>query len=73
MERLAKCSEFYGYPQDNGNKFLTEFESFTTLHDLSDYQDKRMLVAYHLHLRGPALIWFNSLSEKRTANFRNVE
>ncbi|CAC5426215.1 unnamed protein product [Mytilus coruscus] len=25
MELLAKCSEFHGYPQDNGNTFLTEF------------------------------------------------
>ena len=73
MERLAKCSEFYGYPQDNGNKFLTEFESFATLHDLSDYQDKRRLAAFHLHLRGPALTWFNSLSEESRENWVNVK
>ena len=73
MERLAKCSEFYGYPQDNGNKFLTEFESFATLHDLSDYQDKRRLAAFHLHLRGPALTWFNSLSEEIRENWVNVK
>ena len=73
MERLAKCSEFYGYPQDNGNKFLTEFESFATLHDLSNYQDKGMLAAFHLHLRGPALTWFNSLSEESRANWVSVK
>jgi hypothetical protein len=49
------------------------YQSFATLHDLSDYQDKRRLAAFHLHLRGPALTWFNSLSEESRENWVNVK
>ncbi|CAC5382041.1 unnamed protein product [Mytilus coruscus] len=78
MERLSKCSEFHGYPQDNGNAFLTEFESFTTLHGLSEFNlaDKRMLTAFHLHLKGPALTWIvqnKSRDNRRTADDQNTE
>ena len=71
MERLAKCQEFHGYPQDNANKFLAEFESFATLHDLSDFSDRK-LAAFHLHLRGPALTWYNSLSEESRNSWQSV-
>lgn len=73
LHGLVKCSEFYGYPQNNGNKFLTEFESFATLHDLGDEEGKRMLAAFHLHLRGPALTWFNSLTEESRSNWEYVK
>ncbi|CAG2212899.1 unnamed protein product [Mytilus edulis] len=74
MESLATCSKFHGYPQDNGNKFLTEFESFSTWHGLSEFNltDKRMLAAFHLHLKGPALTWYNSLSDESKSDWKSV-
>ncbi|CAC5422446.1 unnamed protein product [Mytilus coruscus] len=74
MESLATCSKFHGYPQDNGNTFLTEFESFFTLHGLSEFNltDKRMLAAFQLHLKGPALTWYNSLSDESKSDWKSV-
>ena len=61
MEKLATCSNFSGYSQEIANTFLSEFESYALLHDISDF-DKRKIAAFHLHLKGPALTWFNTLS-----------
>ena len=57
----------------NHHKFLTESELFAALHDLSDYQDKRILAAFHLHLRGPAVTCYNSLSEENRSNWVSVK
>jgi hypothetical protein len=64
MEKLASCRTFAGYPRDNGNKFLKEFESFAILYELDDDDgdDSRKLAAFHLHLQGPALTWSNGLA-----------
>ena len=59
MEKLVTCRKFSGYPQDNGQKFLKEFESYATLHDLDE--DGKKEAAFHLHLQGPALTWFNTV------------
>ena len=40
-------------------KFLHEFQSFCVLQNLSD--NPRKIAAFHLHLKGPALVWFNAL------------
>ena len=61
MDKLASCKKFSGYPKDNGLKFMKEYESFATLHEL-DEDDTRKLAAFHLHLQGPALTWYNGLS-----------
>lgn len=37
----------------------SEFRSFCTL----QIDDKRIIAAFHLHLRGPALVWFSTLNE----------
>ena len=60
METLGSCRKFSCYPQDNGRKFLREFESFATLHDL-DEEESRKIAAFHLHLQCPALTWFFTL------------
>lgn len=57
-----KCSTFSGYPQDNAKRFLSEFESYALLHGLEN-DDPRRIAAFHLHLKGPALTWYNSLSQ----------
>jgi hypothetical protein len=54
MEKLANCSTFSGYSNDNAKKCLLEFMSYALLHDLHDYDGKK-LAAFHLHLKGPAL------------------
>lgn len=51
MEKLVTCRKFSGYPQDNGQKFLKEFESFATLYDLDE--DGKKEAAFHLHLKVP--------------------
>ena len=61
MSKFGKCREFNGYPNENGKKFLDEFESFAVLNDLTS--NKRRIAAFHLQLQGPALTWFLSLSE----------
>ncbi len=71
MDSLAKCSNFYGYPQDNGKKFMSEFESFADLHGLGTF-DKRRLAAFHLHLKGPALTWYDSLEDQDKSSWKIV-
>ena len=64
MEKLGHCRKFSGYPKDNAQKFIKEFESFSKLHELDDEDDdSRKLAAFHLHLQGPALTWYNGLSD----------
>ena len=63
MDKLATCKKFSGYPNENGSKFLKEFESFVTLHELDqEDDDSKILAAFHLHLQGPALTWHNGLT-----------
>ena len=62
MDKLGTCRKFSGYPKDNGEKFLKEFQSFSKLHELDEEDDDaRKLAAFHLHLMGPALTWYNGL------------
>lgn len=54
-------NHFMAYSTENATKFLSEFRSFCTIQNLID--DKRIIEAFHLHLSGPALMWFNTLNE----------
>ena len=72
MERLADCSNFSGYSQDNAQKFLSEFQSYALLHDLYDHDPKK-IAAFHLHLKGPALTWFNTLSDRSKQSWRAIK
>ncbi|CAG2216978.1 unnamed protein product [Mytilus edulis] len=72
MEKLANCSTFSGYSQDNAQKFLSEFKSYALLHDLRDFDGKKV-AAFHLHLKGPALTWFNTLSERSKESWNAIE
>ena len=66
MEKLGQCRKFSGYSHDNASKFLSEFESFATLYGL-DSQKK--LAAFHLHLKGPALQWYDGLDSETTESW----
>ncbi|CAC5408312.1 unnamed protein product [Mytilus coruscus] len=68
MSKLVKCREFSGYPQDNAKGFFSEFESYALLHELPE-TDKRRIAAFHLHLKGPALTWYNSLSDESKSSW----
>lgn len=57
-----KLKKFSGYMHEDGPKFLSEFESFLTLSGVTD--DERIIAAFHLHLKGPALIWYHTLMTK---------
>ena len=47
MEKLGSCRKFSGYPHENGSKFIKEFESFATLHELDEEDDYRKLAVFH--------------------------
>ena len=72
MEKLGQCRKFSGYSQDNASKFLSEFQSFATLHGL-DNSSERKVAAFHLHLQGPALQWFDSLESVLKSSWDNLE
>ena len=72
MEKLANCSTFSGYSNDNAKKFLSEFMSYALLHDLHDYDGKKV-AAFHLHLKGPALTRFNALSDFSKRKWESVQ
>ncbi|VDI55297.1 Hypothetical predicted protein [Mytilus galloprovincialis] len=72
MEKLANCRKFGGYPHENAALFIAEFESYATLHNISPLDDNRIIAALHLHLTGPALTWFNSLSSENKASWEAI-
>lgn len=71
MEKLAVCRKFGGYPHENGSVFLQEFQSYATLHNILDSEPARKIAAFHLHLTGPAVTWFNSLSSAHKTSWRH--
>ena len=71
MSKLVRCREFSGYPQDNAKGFFSEFESYALLHELPE-TDKRRIAAFHLHLKGPALTWYNSLSDESKSSWITI-
>ena len=71
MEKLGQCRKFTGYSHDNAEKFLREFESYTTLHNI-DAQSPRKVAAFHLHLQGPALQWYNGLDPAVQSSWANL-
>lgn len=56
---------FSGFMHEDAEKFLSEFESYLTLASIDIYSP-RAVAAFHLFLKGPALIWFNSLTCKQS-------
>lgn len=54
---------FGGFMHEDASKFMKEFDSYLTLSSI-DEESPRAIAAFHLHLSGPALIWFNNLAVK---------
>lgn len=63
------CDTYSGYPHENAQKFLSQFESYTTFLNIHD--DDRKVAAFHLHMKGPAVAWFNSLIDKSWESILN--
>lgn len=55
--------KFSGYMHEDANKFLNEFESYLVLSNISS-DSGRAVAAFHLHLQGPALTWFQNIPDK---------
>ncbi|PJE78162.1 hypothetical protein CI610_02906 [invertebrate metagenome] len=71
MAKSIICQKYSGYPHENGDKFLSEFESYATLIDVTDNNNKK-IAAFHLHLLGPALAWFNALPQSTKNTWDNL-
>ena len=61
MPDRRTISQFSGFMHEDSENFLSEFESYLTLAAI-EITSPRAVAAFHLFLKGPALIWFNSLS-----------
>ena len=62
--------KFSGYMHEDGPRFLKEFESYLTLSgiDFQPHNEQRVIAAFHLHLKGPALTWFHTLPSGHSWN-----
>lgn len=66
----VSLSKFNGYSYEDGKTFLTEFTSYCTFNSIFD--DARRIAAFHLHLEGPAKIWYNSLDANIKRSWINL-
>ena len=71
MAKNIQCTKFAGYPHENAQKFISEFNSYSTFMNLNG-DENRKIAAFHLHLKGPAITWFNSLSDEIRCNWENL-
>ena len=53
MASRVTLPKFSGFTMENASRFLTAFNSYATLYQLTN--DDRKVAAFHLHLAGPAL------------------
>ena len=65
-------TKFGGLPAENAEQFLQDFESYAILNKLKDC-DARKIAAFHLHLTGPCLIWYQNLSEIEKGSWETLK
>jgi hypothetical protein len=73
---MAKISlpKFSGLSTENAERFLLDFQSYSTLNQLAGLaNDARKVAAFHLHLTGPALTWFNALPAIQRDTWEHLE
>lgn len=56
LSKWMKIMLMDGYSNESARKFLSKYQSFWTLQNLTD--DRQIIAAFHLHLKGPPLVWF---------------
>lgn len=61
--------KFCGYTHDDPSRFLEKFNSYCMLSGINRNDDPRKVAAFHLHMAGPALSWFNCLPDESKANW----
>lgn len=68
-------SKFNGLTHEDPEKFLQEFSSYSTLKQLvnDDGDTLRQVAAFHLHLAGPARVWFSTLPADQKDTFPHLE
>ena len=71
MDKLS-LRKFSGYSHEDASKFLDEFTSYCVFHDLNS-NESRKIAAFHLHLQGPALVWFGQLHDYIRKSWHAVE
>jgi len=60
---------FSGYAHENSERFMSEFTSYMTYQGLDiPEHENRLIAAFHLHLAGPARVWFSTLQTKVTGS-----
>lgn len=64
-------TKFSGYMHEDPNVFLSEFHSYLVLSNI-DVQSPKATAAFHLHLKGPALVWFNTLKLSDKASWYSL-
>ena len=62
-------SKFSGYYGDDGDNFLSNFHSYLSFNNIQEDQRK---AALHLHLQGPALVWFQCLNTDQKDTFETL-
>ncbi|MES9904352.1 MAG: hypothetical protein ABW168_16955 [Sedimenticola sp.] len=60
--------KFCGYTHEDPARFIDTFRSYCLLSGI-DRDEPRKIAAFHLHMAGPALSWFNSLLNQSKANW----
>ena len=66
----VNLTKYGGYSHEDSKKFIREFNSYCTFNTISD--DARRIAAFHLHLEGPALVWYNTLSDFQKSSWTTL-
>lgn len=66
----VSLTKYGGYSHEDSNKFIKEFNSYCTFNGIND--DARRIAAFHLHLEGPALVWYNTLSDFQKVTWKEL-
>ena len=69
-EKLIK--KFNGYLHEDAQRFLADFASYLLLANI-EILSGRAVAAFHLHLQGPALVWFNALPSTSKLSWPPIE
>lgn len=65
-------TRFSGHVHEDPQKFLDELDSYLILHGIKVTSTDRKCAAFHLHLQGPALSWYQRLADTVKYNWNNL-
>jgi len=70
-EKLAP-KKFGGYSHEDPERFLSDFNAYCVYSNIKNNTDRKT-ATFHLHLDGPAKLWFLSLDQQQRQRFQTVE